>query len=127
MVSLTSPLLWPLTLCRRSWPSVHDLVECECILSFMSTSSLPLAGRHSNDLCSHKKNNIVNALLFKVNLITEIYHCIVYLLLYKSVAVVLYCVSKQELPLLKPLTSFPSSYSSFCPVISCYPVVWSHT
>ncbi|KAM7380760.1 hypothetical protein PAMP_004035 [Pampus punctatissimus] len=24
MVSLTSPLLWPLTLCRRSWLSVPD-------------------------------------------------------------------------------------------------------
>lgn len=32
MASLTSPQLWPLTRCRRSWPSVRDQAVYECIL-----------------------------------------------------------------------------------------------
>lgn len=64
MVSLTSPPLWPLTPCRRSWPSVRDLVEYECILYFLFTHP---AHTHSNDLWSHTKHRLnvftVNTLL----------------------------------------------------------------
>lgn len=51
MASLTSPPLWPLTLCRRSWPSAPGQAAYECILEQSSgqllTSSL---WRHTTEL-----------------------------------------------------------------------------